>query len=114
MLCEKCTWPWGHCLLFDPEEAPTSRLAATMVKREPAPPMTIGEACLKRVRSPRPVSSEWDYRTQVVRREESPGWRELEESAKEKILGRWRTEIGVERKERRDESRWRWRIGMSA
>ncbi|GFT41128.1 hypothetical protein TNCV_5034171 [Trichonephila clavipes] len=32
---------------------------------------------------------------------ESPGWRELEESPKEKRLGRWRTEIGVERKERR-------------
>ncbi|GFX41755.1 hypothetical protein TNCV_388681 [Trichonephila clavipes] len=32
---------------------------------------------------------------------ESPGRRELEESSKEKGLGRWRTEIGVERKERR-------------
>ncbi|GFV54864.1 hypothetical protein TNCV_3683891 [Trichonephila clavipes] len=36
-----------------------------------------------------------------LRREEIPGWRELEESAKEKRLGRWKTEIGVERKERR-------------
>ncbi|GFS60669.1 uncharacterized protein TNCV_5073871 [Trichonephila clavipes] len=43
-----------------------------------------------------------------MRREESPGWRELEESAKEK-LGRWRTEIGVEIKERREERRWRWK-----
>ncbi|GFT74733.1 hypothetical protein TNCV_562731 [Trichonephila clavipes] len=32
--------------------------------------------------------------------DEIPGWRELEESSKEKRLGRWRTEIGVERKER--------------
>ncbi|GFV43671.1 hypothetical protein TNCV_879971 [Trichonephila clavipes] len=34
------------------------------------------------------------------RREESPGGRELEENAKVKRLGRWRTEIRVERKER--------------
>ncbi|GFU90134.1 hypothetical protein TNCV_4860741 [Trichonephila clavipes] len=34
------------------------------------------------------------------RREGSPGLRELEQSPKEKRLGWWRTEIGMERKER--------------
>ncbi|GFW12931.1 hypothetical protein TNCV_3328641 [Trichonephila clavipes] len=31
-LCDKCTWPWGHCLLFDLGGAPTTRLAAIKVK----------------------------------------------------------------------------------
>ncbi|GFW06767.1 hypothetical protein TNCV_3288671 [Trichonephila clavipes] len=93
-------------------------------QRRARTPLTIGEACLKRILSPRPVSKEWDYRTQMVgwnktreaegyfrgfpmrrdegrvvdpplvfktvfrRREESPGWRELGKSAKEKRLGR--------------------------
>ncbi|GFX87154.1 putative transposable element [Trichonephila clavipes] len=30
-------------------------------------PLTIGEACLKGILSPRPVSREWDYRTQLAR-----------------------------------------------
>ncbi|GFX21199.1 hypothetical protein TNCV_4367781 [Trichonephila clavipes] len=30
MLCDKCTWPWGHCLLFDLGGAPTPRLADIM------------------------------------------------------------------------------------
>ncbi|GFX49179.1 hypothetical protein TNCV_5041731 [Trichonephila clavipes] len=29
-------------------------------------PLTIGEACLRRILSSRPVSREWDNRTQVV------------------------------------------------
>ncbi|GFV74903.1 hypothetical protein TNCV_1041411 [Trichonephila clavipes] len=38
MLCDKCTWPWGHCLLlFELGKAPTPRLAVIMVKRELAP-----------------------------------------------------------------------------
>ncbi|GFV98379.1 hypothetical protein TNCV_623381 [Trichonephila clavipes] len=42
---------------------------------------------------------------------ESPGWGELEESAKEKES--WTVEDPVEWKERRDdERRWRWRIGV--
>ncbi|GFW81450.1 hypothetical protein TNCV_377981 [Trichonephila clavipes] len=74
MLYDKCTWPWGHCLLFELGQAPTPRLAVKMVKREPA---TI------------------DNR-RSLRRKESPGWRELDESPKERM-----TEIGVEGKERR-------------
>ncbi|GFW57159.1 hypothetical protein TNCV_540761 [Trichonephila clavipes] len=45
------------------------------------------------------------------RREENPGWRELEESAKKGILDGGGPR--VEWKERRDdERRWRWRIGV--
>ncbi|GFX00443.1 hypothetical protein TNCV_2090931 [Trichonephila clavipes] len=48
-----------------------------------------GEACLERILSPRPVSIEWDNRTQVETREEPcPGSRELVESAKESDLVR--------------------------
>ncbi|GFV02068.1 uncharacterized protein TNCV_3479951 [Trichonephila clavipes] len=37
MLIDKCTWPWDHCLLFELGQAPTSRMAVIMGKREPAP-----------------------------------------------------------------------------
>ncbi|GFV81081.1 hypothetical protein TNCV_2270651 [Trichonephila clavipes] len=54
----------GHCLWLDLGEAPTPRLAAKRVKGEPA-----GEASLKRILSPRPVSREWDYRTRLSAKE---------------------------------------------
>ncbi|GFX33088.1 hypothetical protein TNCV_5042561 [Trichonephila clavipes] len=53
---------WGHCLLFDLGGAPTPRLAVIMVKRESAPL----------------------YNRRTLRREESPGGRDLEVSAKER------------------------------
>ncbi|GFW19629.1 hypothetical protein TNCV_1605201 [Trichonephila clavipes] len=37
MLSDKCTWPWGHWVLFGLGKAPTPRLAVIMVKREAAP-----------------------------------------------------------------------------
>ncbi|GFW39014.1 hypothetical protein TNCV_1830061 [Trichonephila clavipes] len=95
MLSDKCTWSWYHCLLFDLGQPPTPRLAVMMVKREPAPIDNRRSPCMRRTRAPRQVSKEWIYRTKEDER------RELEESPKEKRLGRWRTEIGVERKERR-------------
>ncbi|GFY27136.1 hypothetical protein TNCV_2067571 [Trichonephila clavipes] len=124
MLCEECTWPWGHCLLF--ELGPTPRLAAIMVKESR---FTIGEACLERILSPQRVLREWDNRTQMdffgrkgracpgsreleespgsrEFEEESPGSRELEEESpgsrelEESPKGR-RTDIGVKRKDRR-------------
>ncbi|GFU79465.1 hypothetical protein TNCV_872341 [Trichonephila clavipes] len=93
-------------------------------------PLTIGEACLKRILSLRRVSREWDYRTQVVRREESPGGKELEESPggrelEGRALDRERLSRGLKKrdsdgggprsdwKERKDNERWwRWRIGV--
>ncbi|GFU93376.1 uncharacterized protein TNCV_1861061 [Trichonephila clavipes] len=41
MLCDKCKWPWGHCLLFDLGQAPTPRLAVidnrrSLSKKNPA------------------------------------------------------------------------------
>ncbi|GFX27901.1 hypothetical protein TNCV_3083241 [Trichonephila clavipes] len=65
MFSDQCTWPWGPCLLFELGQAPTPRLAVIMVKREPTP-LKIGEACIKRILSSRPVSREWDNITQVV------------------------------------------------
>ncbi|GFV99337.1 hypothetical protein TNCV_1513091 [Trichonephila clavipes] len=87
MLSDQCTWPWGHCLLFELGQAPTPRLAVIMVKREPAPFDNR-----RSLNKKNPVASDGVERMET---EESPGWRELE-SPKER-----RTEIGVERKERR-------------
>ncbi|GFW39899.1 hypothetical protein TNCV_4358941 [Trichonephila clavipes] len=36
-LSDKCTWPCGHCLLFDLGKAPISRLSVIMVKGELEP-----------------------------------------------------------------------------
>ncbi|GFY32321.1 hypothetical protein TNCV_3558291 [Trichonephila clavipes] len=36
-------------------------------QRRAGTPLTIGEACLKRILSPRLVSREWVYRTKVMR-----------------------------------------------
>ncbi|GFV63432.1 hypothetical protein TNCV_43871 [Trichonephila clavipes] len=66
MLSDKCMWTWGHCLLFHLGQALTTWQVVIMVKREPAS-LTIGEACQKRTLSNRPVSREWDNRTQMVR-----------------------------------------------
>ncbi|GFX91431.1 hypothetical protein TNCV_3545141 [Trichonephila clavipes] len=82
MLSDKCKWSWGHCLLFDLGRALTPRLAAIMIK-------------------------ESRHLIDNRRREESPGWRELEESAKERLDPR------LEWKGRKDdERRWCWRIGV--
>ncbi|GFV77409.1 hypothetical protein TNCV_1069381, partial [Trichonephila clavipes] len=94
-------------------------------QRRAGTPLTIGEACLKSILSPRPVSREWDYRIQEgrdgdfcglpMRRYDDvdPPWclkrfflgnerRALDgenlRRAPKKRLGRWRIEIGVERK----------------
>ncbi|GFW10431.1 hypothetical protein TNCV_5097821 [Trichonephila clavipes] len=36
-LSDQCTWPYGHCLLFDLGEAVISRPAVIIVKEVPAP-----------------------------------------------------------------------------
>ncbi|GFV88140.1 hypothetical protein TNCV_3242891 [Trichonephila clavipes] len=71
----------------------------------------VGKACLERILSPRPVSREWDNRTQETREEPCPGSRELERRARggenlRKALKKRGPEIEVERKERRGTLRW--------
>ncbi|GFT27469.1 hypothetical protein TNCV_1275661 [Trichonephila clavipes] len=74
--------------------------------------------CICVLRTNRTREAERDFCGLPMRREpcqgskelgrESPGWRELEESAKEKRLGprlEWKGRKDVER-------RWRWRIGV--
>ncbi|GFT45869.1 hypothetical protein TNCV_2250161 [Trichonephila clavipes] len=93
MLSDKCTWSWGHCLLFDLGQAPTPRLAVIMVKREPAPIdnkpgdrerllWPANEKGRGACSGPALVFKKGFFR----RREKSPGWRELEDSVKEKNL----------------------------
>ncbi|GFX85796.1 hypothetical protein TNCV_2471981, partial [Trichonephila clavipes] len=120
-LSDQCTWSWGHSLLFDLEKSTKSRLAVILVKGEPGP-VDNRRILSKIILSPRrcrengiieqrlcdvPVCPDvgqeswppWFPDETGVRREESPRWRELEESPEKKRLGWWRIEIGVERKE---------------
>ncbi|GFS64457.1 hypothetical protein TNCV_3956131 [Trichonephila clavipes] len=117
MLNDKCTWLWGHCLLFVLGQAPTPRLAAIMGKREPAPidnrrnlPREVErDFCGLSMRRDEGhvVDPPLGFKKRFFgRREESPGWRELEESAKERLGG-----PSLEWKD--DERRWRWRIGVT-
>ncbi|GFV77523.1 hypothetical protein TNCV_1070521 [Trichonephila clavipes] len=96
MLNGQCTWPWGHCLLFELGQAPTPRLAVIMGKRE-----LVSNDNRRSLYKKNPVAS-------AGNEEKSPGWRELEESAKEK-----KRRPRLEWKGRKDDERqWRWRIGV--
>ncbi|GFU55965.1 hypothetical protein TNCV_1557211 [Trichonephila clavipes] len=61
-LSDQCTWPRGHCLLFDLREAPLTIMTGSHNgQRRTGTRLTKSEACLQRTLSPRSASRECVY-----------------------------------------------------